>query len=204
LSIDKQRQPARLGKFELYVDIWVGPMSPGRRRQSGLAHADAVLYVLAGAPGAGKTAAVGPLRQVLGGVVVLDMDEFLEPAGVLAGADLHVAAEHWPAYGELCQRLVGAVVASGVDCLLLTPLEPDEVGPRFAGARWAVLDCADGMRRQRLARRPMDPAGIEDALRDAAWLRTLGLPVLSSAGTVADTGRAVADWVRASAPAPHG
>jgi hypothetical protein len=155
-----------------------------------------VLYVVAGAPGAGKTATVGPLRQVLGGVVVLDMDEFLEPAGVLAGADLHEAAEHWPAYGELCQRLVGAVLDSGVDCLLLTPLEPAEVGPRFARARWAVLDCPDELRRQRLARRPMDRAGIEDAVRDAARLRTLGLPVLSSAGTLRDTGSAIASWVR--------
>jgi hypothetical protein len=152
-----------------------------------------VLWVVAGAPGAGKTAAVGALRALLERVVVVDMDEFLAPAGELAGADLHEAAEHWPAYGRLCERLVGVVTGSGVDCLLLTPLEPRET--TLAG-RWAVLDCPDGVRRERLARRPMDAAGIEDALTDAAHLRTLGLPLLPSTGTVADTAAAVVAWMR--------
>jgi hypothetical protein len=41
------------------------------------------------------------------------------------------------------------------------------------------------------------PAGeIADALHDAGQLRRLGLPIIPSTGTVADTAARVAAWVR--------
>jgi hypothetical protein len=155
-----------------------------------------VLFVVVAAPGAGKTAVVPALRESLPGVVVLDLDEFLDPAGELAGVDLRYAADKWPAYGRTCLRLVAAVVAAGVDCVLLGPLEPRQVDATGLGeVAWAVLDCPDGTRRERLRARAMDDAGIRHALGDAHQLRALGVPVLGSHGTVAETAARIRDWV---------
>jgi AAA domain len=160
------------------------------------------LSVLAGAPGAGKTAVLPVLRERLGGMVVVDMDAFLDAGSELARADLRYTAEFWPAYTALCRQLVGTVLESGVDCLLMTPLEPREAVAWPAG-QWAVLDCADAARRDRLARRGMTGPQIEDAVADAARLRTLGLPVLGSDGTVAETAGTIARWAaRNRTPGP--
>jgi hypothetical protein len=125
-----------------------------------------VLSVLTGAPGSGKTASLAAVRQRLAGVVVVDMDAFLDAGSALAGADLRYAAGHWMAYTELCRQLVATVLDSGVDCLLLTPLEPREVPSWPVGeVRWAVLDCPDPVRRRRLARRGLPRTRSSTPLR---------------------------------------
>jgi AAA domain-containing protein len=155
-----------------------------------------VLSVLTGAPGSGKTASLAAIRQRLAGVVVVDMDAFLDAGSALAGADLRYAAGHWPAYTELCRQLVATVLDSGVDCLLLTPLEPHEVPSWPVGeVRWAVLDCPDPVRRRRLARRGLPADEVEHAVADAAVLRRLALPLISSTGTVPNTAERIAAWV---------
>jgi hypothetical protein len=155
------------------------------------------LFVLTGAPGSGKTAVLVTVRERLTGVVVVDMDAFLDAGSALAGADLRYAADHWAAYTELCRQLVAAVIESGIDCLLLTPLEPRQV-PAWPPGKiaWAVLDCPDAVRRERLTARGMTDDEIEDAVRDAAVLRGVGLPVVRSTGTVAETAVRVTGWVR--------
>jgi hypothetical protein len=153
------------------------------------------LSVLTGAPGSGKTASLAAVRDRLAGIVVVDMEAFLDAGSALAGADLRYAADHWPAYTELCLQLVGTVVDSGVECLLLTPLEPRELPAWPVGkVTWAVLDCPDAVRRQRLIQRGMPEDQIEDAVHDAAVLRRLGLPVILSTGTVAETAARIATW----------
>jgi hypothetical protein len=100
------------------------------------------LSVLTGAPGSGKTAALAAVRARLDGVVVVEQDAFLAAGSALAGADLRYAPGHWPAYTELCRQLVATVLDSGVDCLVLTPLEPREIPAWPPGeVAWAVLDC---------------------------------------------------------------
>ena len=165
------------------------------------------VLLLTGAPGSGKTAVVADLRRLLPGVVVLDMDDFLPAGSRLAGVDLRhpSAAERWPAYNDLCLGFAGTVLGAGHDVLLLSPLTPAEVdrssaAPVLGAARWAVLDCADGTRRRRLAARSCSERAVADALADAAELRALGLPVLrSDAGDVAGTAGRIAAWARA----PH-
>jgi hypothetical protein len=55
-------------------------------------------------------------------------------------------------------------------------------------------------RRERLVARPMDETGIRAALDDARALRALGLPVLHSRGTTADTAAAVTAWLTRARP----
>lgn len=153
------------------------------------------LSVLTAAPGAGKTTSVPAVRERLGGVVVVDMDAFLDAGSALAGADLRYAARHWPAYNRLCREIVATVLDSGVDCLLMTPLEPREAPAWPVGeVAWAVLDCPDAVRRRRLAERGMPDDDIEHALHDAAVLRRLPVPVIPSSGTVAETAGRIATW----------
>ncbi|HEY6746654.1 MAG TPA: AAA family ATPase [Mycobacteriales bacterium] len=159
------------------------------------------LMILTGAPGSGKTAVAPGLRAALPGVVVLDLDQFLDAGGRLAGLDLHEqsAAGRWPAYNDLCLSLVAAVLAAGHDVLLLCPLTPDEVGRTAAAlgiVRWMVLDCSDATRRRRLRTRPGEPTDADAAAADAAELRALGLPVLHNDGISIDAavGLITASW----------
>lgn len=64
------------------------------------------LFLVSGAPGAGKTALVSPLVQLSHGLVVLEMDALLEDRCLLgipiAGSE---AAPIWPAYNRFWLRL---------------------------------------------------------------------------------------------------
>lgn len=158
------------------------------------------LLMVSGAPGSGKTAVTPGLRTALAGVVVLDLDQFLEAGGRLAGLDLRLpaAADRWPAYDELCLTFVASVLAAGLDVLVLSPLTPDQVrrsGAALGEVRWAVLDCSDAGRRARLRRRSTADAG--GALADAVELRALGVPVLRNDGIGLDEAvELVARWAR--------
>lgn len=147
------------------------------------------LLMLSGAPGSGKTAVSAGLRAALPGVVVLDLDDLLDAGSRLAGLDLRqdVAAERWPAYNDLCLTFVSTVLIAGHDVLVMSPLTPDEVrrsttAPELGDVRWAVLDCSDATRLDRLRTRPPADADSEGALADAAELRALGLPVIRNDG----------------------
>lgn len=86
---------------------------------------------------------------------------------------------------------------------MLSPLTPDQakrssVGRSLGEIRWAVLDCCDACRRKRLAARATEEQ-IEEALSDAALLRTLGFALLSSDNTsVESTAHAIAEWANGS------
>ncbi len=166
--------------------------------------------MLSGAPGSGKTAVAPGLRTALPGVVVLDLDQFLEAGSRLAGLDLRQrsAADRWPAHNDLCLTFVSAVLAAGHDVLLLSPLTPDEVrrstaAPALGGIRWAVLDCSDASRLNRLRTRSPAEADGHDALADAAELRELGLPILRNDDASIDAAADLtAQWARSQLSPP--
>lgn len=159
------------------------------------------VLVLTGAPGAGKTTIAAALATMLPAFSVIDMDTLLEPAGALAGVDLRrpEAAPLWPAYNDLALR-IAATLAQARPVLLLGPLVPDEVerAPSrhlLTSTEWAVLDCSDEARRERLEGRGYDAAAIDDAIADAATTRRLGLHIILSGGTTPDeTASHVANW----------
>jgi hypothetical protein len=159
------------------------------------------VLVLTGAPGAGKTAIADLVANLLPDYGVFDMDVLLEPASDLAGVDLRrpEAARLWPAYNDLWLRLA-ATLAQVRPVLLLGPLVPLDVEraaprPLFAAIEWAVLDCSDGTRRERLTHRGYDDAAIDDAVADAAATRALGLFAISTDRlTPEQTATEVATW----------
>ena len=161
------------------------------------------VLLLTGAPGSGKTAGRGPPAAAArrGRARHGRLPAGREPARRgRPQAPARVVGLQRPRLG-----FAGTVLGAGHDVLLLSPLTPAEVdrsnaAPVLGAARWAVLDCADGTRRRRLAARSCSERAVADALADAAELRALGLPVLrSDAGDVAGTAGRIAAWARA----PH-
>jgi broad-specificity NMP kinase len=158
------------------------------------------LMMLSGAPGSGKTSVVPSLRNALPGVVVLDLDDFLEAGSRLAGVDLRQqeAADLWPAHNDLCLTFAATVLGAGHDVLLLSPLTPPDVGRSTTATvlgdiRWAVLDCSDTERVRRL--RARGAVDVDGALTDAAELRGLNVQIICTDHIGIDTAaQHIADW----------
>ncbi len=132
----------------------------------------APLYVVAGAPGVGKTTLLPALVQEADGEVVFDTDELLED-GSLIGVPIATmdAAPIWPAYNRMWQRILNAVRRAGHPVIFLSTVpDEDEVTP---DVHWAGLDCADELRRTRLDARGWNQEEIDDAMADAKALRSL-------------------------------
>jgi broad-specificity NMP kinase len=156
------------------------------------------LFVVSGAPGAGKSTVVPPLiRQNPGSLVIADMDELLDDGSILGIAITDPdAAPHWPAYNALWRRIVQLVRRSGPSVLLLCPLAPDELPGADA---WLHLDCQDDVRRKRLAARGWTDGQIDEALADAADLRRdIPRSVLND-GSPAEGARQILAWVNSRA-----
>ncbi|HEY6738667.1 MAG TPA: AAA family ATPase [Actinopolymorphaceae bacterium] len=136
----------------------------------------APLYVLTGAPGAGKTTLLPELvrlsRHAGHGVVVMDIDELLDADGALLGVPIAVpdAEALWPTYNRMWRRIIDMPRRVGHPVLFLCPLVPEE----FPGATaWALLDCGDRTRAERLRARGEEEAAIAEALDDARAYRAL-------------------------------
>jgi dephospho-CoA kinase len=158
------------------------------------------LFVVTGAPGAGKSTVVPELlrlrRTTSAGecqLVVMDMDELLDAEGRVLGIDIanSSAAANWPAYNALWLRITELVRRSGTPMLLLTPGVPAQLPE----GRWLHLDCPDAVRRQRLAARGWSAEQIAEALADAAEIRKLVPRSVAGDGTPEESARKILAWV---------
>jgi hypothetical protein len=154
-----------------------------------------VIRFLAGVRGAGKTELVGRLAERASGFVVLDMDEILDDDLGVLGVRIACGegAPHWPAYNRLWVR-VAELVARSAPLLLLGPLLPEEWRAAGGGdVAFALLDCSDDVRRERLGARGWSTPDIDDALEDAAMARAA---IATRIATDGDVEVAVADVLR--------
>jgi dephospho-CoA kinase len=152
------------------------------------------LFVVSGAPGAGKSTVVPELLRLRSGpLVVMDMDDLLDHDGRLLGIKIAdpSAAAIWPAYNALWLRITELIRRSGLPVLLLSPLFPTE----FPEGRWLHLDCPDPVRRKRLADRGWSKQRIIDALKDAAETRKLVPRSVRGDGTPEESARQILAWV---------
>ncbi|MEJ7689289.1 MAG: hypothetical protein WKF76_02020 [Nocardioidaceae bacterium] len=152
----------------------------------------APLYLLCGAPGAGKTTILPNLVSRAQGLIVADMDELLED-GSLIGVPIATADARklWPAYDRMWRRIADLVRRSGSPVLLMRPTP--SAGDLIAGQNWteptfwATLDCSDDERVRRLTARGWGGDAIADALLDAAVARDLLPTVIRSDDTEPST-----------------
>jgi hypothetical protein len=150
------------------------------------------LYVVTGAPGAGKSTVIPELvRLHSGNLVVMDMDELLDHDGKVLGIDIadSSAAANWPAYNALWLRITELIRRSGTPMLLLSPLVPREMPE----GRWLHLDCPDSVRR--LAQRGWSDQHIAEAIADAAEIRKLVPRSVPGEGTPEESARLILAWV---------
>jgi broad-specificity NMP kinase len=152
------------------------------------------LYVVTGAPGAGKSTVIPELvRLHSGNLVVMDMDELLDHDGKVLGIDIadSSAAANWPAYNALWLRITELIRRSGTPMLLLSPLVPRQMPE----GRWLHLDCPDSVRRKRLAQRGWSDQHIAEAIADAAEIRKLVPRSVPGEGTPEEAARLILAWV---------
>jgi len=86
-----------------------------------------ILYLVTGAPGAGKSTTVEALIRLNSGILVFDMDWFLDAASRLAGQDIHVAPQTWPAYYALWMEILAALAHNRQTSLLCAPISPQDM-----------------------------------------------------------------------------
>ena len=159
---------------------------------------DFPLFIVTGASGTGKTTITEPLRNLLPGCDVFDVDIILQ-----------VAALGWDTWRNTWLRLAHAIALNGRATVLCGSLMPDQletlparklVGP----IHFCNLDCPDAELADRLRRRPAwRGTSTEDAIarhqRFAAWLRTNIQPCYdTSQVTPAETAEHIATWISRS------
>lgn len=162
----------------------------------------APLFVLAGAPGAGKTTLLPHLIRAARGPVIMDMDELLED-GALLGVPIAVpeAAPVWPAYDRMWVKITTMTRRAGHPVVLLCPGPgPDEVetSRRAMGepVYFALLDCPDDVRRDRLRPRGWSDERLDEAVDDAAQARRVFPTVFDSdAAEPAALAQRILSWV---------
>ena len=134
----------------------------------------APLIRIAAPPGTGNSAVLPHLVARAHGVaVVADIDEILEQ-GHLLGVPIAdpAAAEAWPAYDRLWDRITGLVTRTGIPMVLLTQV-PDADVDAVAGELLLGWEIGDAQRAARLRARGESDDGIDDARHDAEVLRAL-------------------------------
>jgi hypothetical protein len=161
--------------------------------------ARAPLFVVTGASGSGKTAILAPLAAALADdCVTFDADVFLDAAGALSRGQ----PIDWTAFHAVLLAVAHGVAQSGRPTVLLAPLRPGALASlparRWIGdIRYLALDCADDVRRQRMAARPpWRLHDVEDQVSWGRWLRA-NVPdrVETTLDTPAESAAAVASWV---------
>jgi hypothetical protein len=159
------------------------------------------LHIVTGAPGTGKSSTVEAFANSPAGAVALDIDWLINSASSLAGKDIHLASDSWPAYNQLWLDVLFAILRNGRDAVLFAPITPDDVNqlPDWcSNIQWLLLDCPDHLLRVRLQARGWKENRIIEALKEAADLRDMCIEksIDTSRLTPTDVAALVARWMK--------
>jgi hypothetical protein len=135
-----------------------------------------VLWLVTGAPGAGKSAIAEALLALPSAALVCDIDWLIGPVSALVGQPIEEARQLWPAYNRLWLAILAMMARNRRPVIFFSPLDRAEVAAAAPAApldahHWCLLDCDDATRTARLAARGWTPAMIAEALEDARTLR---------------------------------
>ncbi|GGM30733.1 nucleoside kinase [Dactylosporangium sucinum] len=156
-------------------------------------------FVVTGASAAGKTTVLPHLVAELPECVVFDVDWLIGPFRRACS----FGEVDWPAFRDAWLAVAHGAAQGGRSAVLLGPFVPAQLAD-LPALRWqsavhfAVLDCADEVRRARLEARPAwRERDVDSHLAFAAHLRSTLSPVLRTDGPTPEaTARSLAAWVR--------
>jgi hypothetical protein len=159
----------------------------------------APLFVVSGAPGAGKSMVFRELVGAAEGMVVVDVDELLEEGRILG---MLIAAPEsepvWPAYRRMWRRITDIPRRAGHPVLFFSPDTPSDVDGATAHL---LLDCADESRAGRLQSRGWNLDQITLALEDAHLYRTqFEMAVYTDDADPAMVAARVLEWAKTMMP----
>jgi hypothetical protein len=135
------------------------------------------LFIVTGAPGAGKSTALEAFIGLGSDYIAFDIDWLAISASNLCGKDIFTDSSTWPPYNQLWFEVLHSVYRNGIIPVLFAPLDlrdiQNNVLPEWVReVKWALLDCDDETRRRRLTERAnWDDTMIDHALDDARFLR---------------------------------
>jgi len=159
------------------------------------------LFIVTGAPGAGKSATVAALLNAPTRYLVFDVDWLAEPASRLAGRSIYTERSTWPPYAHVWFAVILAAYRNACTPVLFGPFDKDDLAeyglPEWCTAvEWLLLDCADDVRETRLSARQWSPARLADAMADAQKLRnTIADRVDTGMQNPVQTARHVVRWL---------
>lgn len=137
------------------------------------------LYIVTGAPGAGKSTAVEALMNLNSGCIAFDIDWLAESASDLAGKSIYFEPSTWKPYGALWFDVLYAINRNGHTPIFFAPNDPHDIEqngqPEWCSeVKWLLLDCDDGVRHARLVeRKDWTEVRVNEAMDDAAELRQM-------------------------------
>ncbi len=165
-----------------------------------MAAASLALWVVTGAPGAGKSVIAEALLAYPSEALIFDIDWLTLPVSALVGQSIVEARPLWPAYNRLWFAILEMVASNRRPAIFFSPLDPADVATasamtRFDAVHWCLLVCDDATRAARLGARGWTEAMIEDALEDARTLRgQLDLVIDTSRTTPDEAAAEVYRW----------
>ena len=165
------------------------------------------LFAVTGAPGSGKSTALEAFLRLRTRYLAFDIDWLGTVASDLAGKDIFLDRSTWGPYGALWFEVLHCAHRNGWVAVFFTPNTPSDFEsfglPAWCGGvEWFLLDCDDGVRRERLrARTGWTEAMVEEAVSDAAYLRSTVTTGVDTAGrTPEQVASSILSWLEAPAP----
>jgi len=162
------------------------------------------LYVVTGAPGSGKSAALDAFVRLRTPYLAFDIDWLGVVASDLAGRSIFFDRSKWGPYGALWFEVLHSVFRNGRVAVFFTPNDPSDfeaIGlPAWCGGvEWLLLDCGDVVRSDRLRARPgWTEAMVEEAIEDArSLLQAVAKIVDTAEHTPAQAAGAILAWLEA-------
>lgn len=135
------------------------------------------IYIVAGAPGSGKSTTLEAFICLHSAYVAFDIDWLTIPASDLARKDIIFDRSTWKAYNAVWFEILHAIHVNGKVPVLFAPLDVQDIQnygqPAWCKAiKWLLLDCDDALRHTRLMqRRGWTEAMVAEAMEDAQFLR---------------------------------
>lgn len=134
------------------------------------------IYIVTGAPGAGKSTALSDFLQLHTDYLGFDVDWLLAPATALANKSVVDDASTWKPFRQLWMAVLEGILMNNKVPVLFAAINNKDIAeldlPDGVAIQWLLLDCSDEVRRTRLASRTtMSEDDVGEALEDAEALR---------------------------------